>query len=361
MAANGVRQQSPASPRTMPVRQVLILVVATLSLAALFNANSLAHRAQTKPYGANRDVWLKIWEPVQNVSNAFYLDRPRALVDAATGRQTPGGGGSPFSFPSLAEPALASADPSTPTAVPSTDATPTPLPTVRPPTQQAPLRLWVGGDSLAGIYGQSLVRLATDSGVIDARLEYKLSTGLTRPDYFDWPSRLAEVLREENPDVVVVIFGANDSQGVLAPDGSVYQVQTDGWRHEYARRVGAVMDELRAPGRLVVWTGLPPMRDAEFSDRLGELDSIYKLEAALRPGVAFVNAWDLFSDPASGGYAAYLKDTDGDIQLVREPDGVHLTRAGGDRLASAAFAAIGSRVSFVPATPTPVVATFVAP
>ena len=351
MAGNALRRRADEAPRTMPVRRVIALVMLTLALAAIFNANSLVHRSETKPYGANRDVWLSIWRPVQRLSHAFYLDQPRALVDAATGHDA--GAGASFDFPSLADPALASGPEAAPAAAPASAPTPTAVPTVRPASVTAPLRLWVGGDSLAGIFGQSVVRLATDTGVIDARLDYRLSTGLTRPDYFDWPGEFHQVVREQSPDIMVVIFGANDAQGIRTPDGAVFQVGSDGWQREYARRVGLVMDMLDAPGRLVVWAGLPPMRDADFSGRLRDLDHIYKLEAAFHPGVVFVDTWSLFAGP-NGGYAAYLPDAGGDMQLVREPDGVHLTRAGGDRLADEVFRVITAHVQLTPdATPTP--------
>jgi hypothetical protein len=333
----------------MPVRRVIALVLLTLALAAVFNANSLVRGSETKPYGHNRDVWLSIWHPVQRVSDALYLDEPRALVDAISGHN--GGGGGSFDFPSLADPALASGPDAEPTAAPIVAPSPTPIATVRPASSGAPLRLWVGGDSLAGIFGQSVVRDATDTGVIDAQLDYHLSTGLTRPDYFDWPAEFRGILRDQSPDVMVVIFGANDAQGIRTPAGETYQTGSDGWKREYARRVGAVMDMLRAPGRLIVWAGLPPMRDAAFSDRLQDLDHIYKLEAALHEGVVFVDTWSLFAGP-DGRYAAYLPDAGGDMQLVREPDGVHLPRAGGDRLAGEVMRVIDQHVDLAPeATP----------
>jgi hypothetical protein len=52
--------------------------------------------------------------------------------------------------------------------------------------------------------------------------------------------------------------------------------------------------------------------------------------------VTFVDPWDLFLGP-KGNYAAYLPDASGQLQLVRAPDGVHLTPAGYDRLARYVF------------------------
>jgi hypothetical protein len=35
-----------------------------------------------------------------------------------------------------------------------------------------------------------------------------------------------------------------------------------------------------------------------------------------------------------GEYAAYLHDPDGGLERMRQADGIHLTRAGGDRIAA---------------------------
>ena len=50
----------------------------------------------------------------------------------------------------------------------------------------------------------------------------------------------------------IVLFGGNDSQGLQTPSGDVFQsVSEPGWQAEYARRVGGVMDLMRAEGRIV--------------------------------------------------------------------------------------------------------------
>ena len=340
-APTGQESRSPEEPqscvpgKTMHAGQMLAVALITLLLAALFNADALVRDSQSKPYGENRDFWLSVWRPFQNVSDALLLDQPRAALDQATGRE-PRSAPS-FDFPALVDSAEASTDPPpaafvapSPTSLPS----PTPEPTVRPPTPSEPLRLWVGGDSLAGIFGQSLVRMASDTGLIDATLDYRVATGLSRPDYFNWPAQLQQVMENEDPDVMVLVFGSNDSQGLITPQGDVFQPMSDGWRAEYRRRVAGTMDLLARPGRLIVWIGLPPMRDGDFSQRLADIDRIYREEASARPGkVEYVDATAVLGD--AGAYASYLDDGAGHVQLVREPDGVHLTRAGGDRLAGA--------------------------
>jgi hypothetical protein len=92
------------------------------------------------------------------------------------------------------------------------------------------------------------------------------------------------------------------------------------------------MDILKADGRLVVWVGQPAMRDGEFSERMEDLNVIFREEAAKRPWVRFVDLWTLFVDE-DGDYNPYIEDDDGEEKLMRHPDGVHLVREGGERAA----------------------------
>jgi hypothetical protein len=207
---------------------------------------------------------------------------------------------------------------------------------VRTPTAEAPLRLFMAGDSMGIAFGGALARQAGATGLIAATYEARGSSGLTRPDYFDWRARLARALEEDQPEVVVLMFGANDSQGIRAPDGAVFQTLTDGWRAEYRRRVAAVMDMLVAPGRLVIWVGQPIMASSGLSERMADINTIYREEAALRAeaGVLYLDSWPLFTGP-DGEFETYLPDADGEIVQVRAGDGIHLARAGAEHLARA--------------------------
>jgi hypothetical protein len=132
---------------------------------------------------------------------------------------------------------------------------------------------------------------------------------------------------------VVVMFGANDSQG-MEVDGEPVQPDDERWQAEYRRRVGVVMDLLQGDGRLVVWVGQPRMRDAGFDARMGVLDAIYEEEAATRPWVRFLDSRPVLS-PDGGDYQA----TAGDVAL-RQGDGIHLDRGGADLLAEAVLAVV---------------------
>ncbi len=97
-----------------------------------------------------------------------------------------------------------------------------------PLTADDPLRLWIGGDSLAGSLGPSLGDTAGATGVIQPYFDSRVSSGLTSPNFFDWPTHAEAEMERLDPEIAVFIIGANDypapMQGVATttstPSGS---------------------------------------------------------------------------------------------------------------------------------------------
>jgi hypothetical protein len=158
------------------------------------------------------------------------------------------------------------------------------------------------------------------------------STGLARPDYYDWPAHLEQYLRQWHPKVVVAMFGANDAQNFI--QGNVGVVFGSArWRTDYAERVAQIMDEVTAAGAHLFWVGMPIMQDGGFSHEMTELNAVYASEAARHPGVTWFSTWKLFSD-SSGRYSAYVTTGSGQQILARDPDGIHIAPGGWDYLAA---------------------------
>ncbi|MCL4241758.1 MAG: DUF459 domain-containing protein, partial [Dehalococcoidia bacterium] len=88
-------------------------------------------------------------------------------------------------------------------------------------------------------------------------------------------------------------------------------------------------------------------RSEEFSTRMAELNVIYQEEATKRYWVRFVDLWPLFVT-AGGGYDAYVVDDDGEVKLMRHPDGVHLVREGGEKAAREIIRAIQEESGLTP-------------
>nr|MBA2529148.1 DUF459 domain-containing protein [Euzebyales bacterium] len=195
--------------------------------------------------------------------------------------------------------------------------------------------------SLSSELSSALADLAARSGPAKTTVDFRYSTGLARPDFFDWPAELKRVAVDLDPDAFVVMFGANDGQDI-AVNGEVFAFGSPAWEAEYRSRVDRVMDLLRRDGRSVVWVGQPVMRSAEFDARMDVLNAVYAAAAAGREAVTFVDTQKLFAGPG-GGYAPYLPDASGRPVLMRQQDGIHLTLAGGERLATAVLAPLAQR------------------
>jgi uncharacterized protein len=323
--------------RRLAAGQVVVVGLIAYLITALLNADRLLDKAEAMPFGSSgRSVALFFAKPLHRVAGALGLTRPGEAVDRW--RQPDEGGSGEFASTGPAATSPAASDDAT-TPVESTDdgQTSTPPTNVgrRAPTKDDKLRLYIAGDSMAQGFGEALERLATQTGVVDADLDFKVSSGLTRPDFFDWPKRLSAQVAKFQPDVVVISFGGNDAQPIKAANGKTYQVNDPEWKTEYERRVGAAMDFLGADGRKLIWVGTPNARSDDFNVRLRVLWSAVQDQAASHPGVSLVDTWNMFSSP-DGSYADYIVDeTDNQAKLMRADDGYHLNFDGANKLARA--------------------------
>jgi uncharacterized protein len=253
--------------------------------------------------------------------------------------------------------AVVRGDASAETAQAETTVAASPSITEAPPTTQVqaawspslgdPARVLIVGDSDAGAFGPSLLRLLESTGVVTTTLDYKVSSGLSRPDFFDWPARLREQLADVDPHVVVATFGGNDAQD-LTVDGRSVPVADPAWSQEYRTRVREVLDVMLADDRHVVWVGIPNASSASFTQRLVVQRDAVVAELGQHPmgdRIRYVDTWSRFAG-RSGGYADYIVDPrDGVGKKVRAADGFHLNMAGAEILAGDIFGAMTTVLS----------------
>jgi hypothetical protein len=162
---------------------------------------------------------------------------------------------------------------------------------------------------------------------VDVTKQGRISTGLARPDYFDWPGALKRIMQAFRPDIVIVMLGENDNQPLLTRGGDVdTPIGTFGFPRAYEERVERFAKIAVNAGSHVVWVGLPIERDPSRWTFVRRQNAIYEAVADRLPNVAYVDSWDLF-DKRDGGYTAYFHDGDR-IELVRASDGVHFTPDG---------------------------------
>jgi hypothetical protein len=200
-----------------------------------------------------------------------------------------------------------------------------------------PLRVWIAGDSLVVVPGQSLLQLVARNRAMTpaAEIDGRVATGLTRPDVFDWFDHVRAEMRTLHPKAVVVSFGANDSHNYmtgLPPGVSIGTLGSPSWTREYARRVGGLMDDVIQRGGYVFWIGAPVARGPDQSRGFAIIDRIVRREADKRTRAYFIDTRALLSP--GGTFEEFLPDSQGELTQVRAADGVHFAPAGGDRVAA---------------------------
>jgi hypothetical protein len=312
----------------------LLVLIGSLLFGAVLNGRALLETASSLEPGWQRNVAISAANAAVVVGEMLHLDVLRAWMDQELGRQP--APDEPIVMPTPTMPTTvvvsttttSSVPPGTTTSVPTT---PTTLPGVFVPTPESPVHVWIAGDSLTERFGPSLANLLAGTGVVESRRDVEYSTGLTRPDFFDWPRFLEAVLTDTRTDILVFMIGANDGQPILTDSGWI-PFGTERWADEYRRRVAATMDLVAELAPTTYWVGQPIARSAEYSAKMALIDEIYRDEAAEHPNVRYVDSWALFSD-ADGAYSAYLPDAEGENVLMRISDGIHLTVDGGERLA----------------------------
>jgi hypothetical protein len=308
-------------------RRSVVLCFLTLAIAALLNAEGINKSAETQPQGARRDVALGVTHPLVRVSRALHLSTPRHELQIAIGRE----GEDRIDTTVHLVPPRASHRPRQRPQVATTAPVP---PARRTPTR--PLSIWVGGDSLAQVPGEALERRSGTGSMLElGGVESRLSTGLARPDLYNWFTRFAEVISHLHPDVVVLSFGADDAHDFMAgvPHGrTVGPLGSPSWRAEYRRRVEGVTREFNAAGIITLWIGLPIPDGPGFKRSFPIVNSILESVAKAHPKeAAYVDTWHAL-DGAHGAYTPYLR-VNGTLTLMRLPDGVHYTAAGGEVVA----------------------------
>jgi hypothetical protein len=212
--------------------------------------------------------------------------------------------------------------------------TPTPSPTIPPPkvwvaSKSDPVKVWIGGDSMGGELGWSLVPLLEDAKVFKPTTFYKESSGICRYDFFDWQDQIETVARKSLPHAAVIMMGTNDTQSVWKGGKWIHYGDT-AWKRAYEKRVGDIIDTLLEGGvRRVYWVGMPIMGESWRNSRMRLINGIFEKQAEKRPGAEYIDVWDLYTT-ADGAFDASL----------RLNDGVHFTVEGQKLLAKRVYKAI---------------------
>lgn len=319
----------PTPRRRTAAARALVTMVGALLVGALLCADSLTITAQRQDYGWQRSLALTVMHPVQDLSHVTGLDRPRSWLVDLTGRKKP-----PTRdtiqlvtvAPTTTAPARTAPTGGTPPSRPPPPPPTTAAPARRTPTDEDPLRIWVGGDSLSGNLGDAVTKVL-DGTPATVHKDVRVGSGLARPERTNWAGELPGALADVDAEVAILALGGNDDQPLQVP-GRAWRLGSDRWRIEYQLRVAQVLQAASAPGRTIIWVGLPAVEPDRLEQTRRVMNDVARLEAEARPDVEFFDPSVVLTP--DGRYRQY----DGTTKL-REGDGVHPTHAGAERVATA--------------------------
>lgn len=318
-----------------------------------------------EPLGSRAAPWLLVRLPAPDTDALAALEasppvktpsppapaptaKPVAIL-AATSATAPGGKALPLATPQPAATLRAAA----PTAQ-AAPAQPGPSAKIAAPSQPpAPAqlaaapgkRILVAGDSLSLFLADALRPMLAGRPQTAFASRGKVSSGLARPDFFNWDREMAALAAAHAPDTVIVMIATNDNQTLTRPDGTKVAFGRPGWDAEYARRVRRLVDIARStnPSARIYWLGAPVMADPKLNADVAAINAVIARELAALPGCRYIDVSRTLADPA--GRYAQAKITPDGPKATRTKDGVHLTPFGAKLLANAALASLGPNLA----------------
>ncbi|MBE2281327.1 MAG: DUF459 domain-containing protein [Ignavibacteriaceae bacterium] len=332
--------QNIQEPSKTNLNTTVIAIISLLFSLLIFNSSQLYTWASRLDIGKEREIALSVTKSVYDVTSAvkttFPAEEVKKLYSNISGMKAASGfrGDSP-----LLQSEIDTAD-STRIA----DSIQIKKEIVF--SKDNPAKILLIGDSMMGPgFGEVMIKkLERDSSTAPKRF-FKHSTGLSRPDYFDWFAQIRTLLNERQSDIIIVMMGTNDAQG-FTDNGITHYYGKEEWFRIYRERVAAFVKIITDNSLKVYWVGMPPMREPGFDGRMKTLSKIYDEEISKISNGIFVSGLDLLGDGA-GNYTAY-KVVNGVNSLLRANDGIHFTTQGGQVIADFVYDLIKKDFKFNP-------------
>ena len=186
--------------------------------------------------------------------------------------------------------------------------------------------LIVGGSAMRGAVGSTFEEQLKAAGYSVTR-RTRGSSGLARPDFFDWQKEVRRLREAIKPHGTICMFGGNDGQGLFMGKKRAWiRWHEEGWVAEYGRRVRAFAEGAAPAGEHLFWIGMPPMRSPKLNGRMNRMNQIFRTAMSSHTNGHFFDTAPVLGT-GNGAYADSIV-VNGKRARVREPDGVHINRRG---------------------------------
>lgn len=195
-----------------------------------------------------------------------------------------------------------------------------------------PQTVLFAGDSIMEELGPALAQMLAGKKNLKLVQAGRSSTGLCRPDYYDWPKAMRALMRSEQPKTVVICIGTNDDQTV-ADAGVRHQFISPRWQQAYRHKVEELINIIEKSGGTSIWVSPPIMGPAALRPRVFAIREVIRQTCESR-NVPFIDIWPTLAD-VNGNFQYSFIAPGGKTVTLRTKDGVHIAPAGNKILAKA--------------------------
>ncbi len=213
---------------------------------------------------------------------------------------------------------------------------------VRIPDYGRKKRVLLVGDSMMmeGL-GPTLHHRLRKRDNLDVHREGKYSSGLSRPDFYNWFENLPKMLEQYQPDLLIVSLGANDTQDIVI-DKKRYFIDTKEWAELYLERSKKFLALADNGKREILWVSLPVMGKEPYFTRtklISKLQAEAVNEAAKEADkeatgdaakARFINIEHLLTE--NGKYTTFYTGKNNQSIRLRSKDLIHVSNEGGEIL-----------------------------
>ncbi len=192
-------------------------------------------------------------------------------------------------------------------------------------------RILVIGDFTASAVADALKKFFINNSDIVIMNNTMPASGLVRTDYYSWQSNISKLIDQNNPDVIIMMIGANDNQPITDSYSTINTDQSE-WMHIYKQRVIEIAESLHASRKSWIWISQPAFRNNLLTQKMKNFNALYKQETETAGGY-FLDIWSGFSDE-TGNFSFSGYDINGKITKLRTNNGMQFTPEGKKKLVS---------------------------